>query len=119
MYQHIKTPMVVSNRCCFMCVYSYELPNGGGLIHMSTSKGMKSIEQANTALIGKDVLSHTIVTYTKVVPCEDGSGCMVTSVLCVDAAGSLPDFVKAKIAASNSESTANMVKHLRNKKGLE
>ncbi len=44
MYQHIKTPMVVSNRCCFMCMYSYELPDGAGLIHMSTSKGMKPIE---------------------------------------------------------------------------
>ena len=119
MYQHIKTPIMVSNRCCLLAVYNIELPNGGGIIHLSTSKGMKAIEQASTAtLIGKDVLSHTILTYSKIVPCEDGSGCMITSVLCVDPAGSLPDFVKNKIAAQNSGTSENMVKHLRKQKGL-
>lgn len=43
MYQHIKTPFMVSNRCCFLCVYKLDLPNGG-VINLTTSKGMKSIE---------------------------------------------------------------------------
>ena len=98
MYQHIKTPMMVSNRCCFMCMYSMDLENGG-LVLLSTSKGMKPIEQANVALQGKDVLSHTVLTYQKFEPLEDGSGCKVSAVVCVDPAGSLPDFVKNKIAA--------------------
>ena len=66
---------------------------------MTTSKGNKAIEQANVPLIGKDVLSHTTLTYTKVEPLANGTGCRVTSVLCVDAAGALPDFIKNKIAA--------------------
>ena len=43
MYQHIKTPMIVSNRCCFLAIYTIELPNGG-YINLGTSKGMKAIE---------------------------------------------------------------------------
>ena len=112
MYQHIKTPMMVSNRCCFMCMYNIDLPNGG-IIVLSTSKGMKAIEQANVALQGKDVLSHTVLTYQKFEPCEDGSGVQVSAVVCVDPSGSLPDFVKTKIASQNGNSTENLVKHLR------
>ena len=62
MYQHIKTPMVVSNRCLFQCVTTVELENGG-IIQLVTSKGMKGIEEANTAKIGKDVLAHAKVVY--------------------------------------------------------
>ena len=116
-YQHIKTPMIVSNRCCFMAVYNIDTPNGG-FIALSTSKGMKPIEQANVALQAKDVLSHTVVTYNKFEACEDGSGVRVTAVLCVDPAGSLPDFIKTKIATQNSNTADNMVKHLRKQKGL-
>ena len=117
MYQHIKTPMMVSNRCCFLSIYNIELP-GGGFINLGTSKGNKAIEQANVALQGKDVLSHCVLTYNKVEPLEDGSGCRFSSVICVDTAGSLPDFVKNKIASANSATSENMVKHLRKQKGL-
>lgn len=71
------------------------------------------------ALQAKDVLSHTILTYNKMEPCEDGSGCRVSAVLCVDPAGSLPDFVKNKIAAQNSNTAENMVKYIRKQKGLD
>ena len=49
MYQHIKTPFIVSNRCAFMAIYSIELPNGD-IIHMTTSKGNQSIVDANQDL---------------------------------------------------------------------
>ena len=117
MYQHIKTPMIVSNRCTFVAVYNIDLPNGG-MISLSTSKGMKAIEQANVALQKKDVLSHTVLTYNKAEPCEDGSGCRVTSVLCVDPAGSLPGMIKNKIAKANSNTADNMVNYMRKQKGL-
>ena len=29
MYQHIKTPLMVSNRCCFLANYVFDTPNGG------------------------------------------------------------------------------------------
>ena len=62
LYQHIKTPLVVSNRCNFLAIHQIELENGG-FIHMSTGKGMKPIEQANQQRIGKDVLAHCVVTF--------------------------------------------------------
>ena len=103
MYQHIKTPMVVSNRCVFMAVHNFDLPNGG-FVNMSTSKGMKPIEQANVQLQGKDVLSHTVMVYQKYEPLEDGSGVRISAVICIDIAGSIPDFMKSKIAEQNSKS---------------
>ena len=98
MYQHIKTPIMVSNRCCFNAVYNHKVDENT-LIHITTSKGMRAIEEKpeNITLRGKDVLSHTTVTYNKIEACD--GGVRITSVLCVDPAGSLPDFVKNKIAA--------------------
>lgn len=57
---------------------------------MSTSKGMKAIEAANTALRGKDTLSQTIVSYNKFEPLEDGSGVRVSVIMCVELNGSMP-----------------------------
>ena len=118
LYQHIKTPVIVSNRCNFLAIYHIHLPNGG-MIHLATSKGTKHLEQEHAQRIGKDVLGHTVMTYTKVEPCEDGSGIQITSVFCVDPAGSLPDFIKEKIAKENSASSEKMVAHLRKQKGLK
>ena len=117
MYQHIKTPFIVSNRCAFVAVYNIDLPNGG-MINLTTSKGMSAIAGANVPLQGKDVLSNTILTYIKMEPCEDGSGLRVSHVLAVDPAGSLPDVVKASIAKTNSDAGVKMVTHLRKQKGL-
>ena len=57
---------------------------------MSTSKGMKAIEEANTALRGKDTLSQTIVSYNKFEPLEDGSGVRISVIMCVELNGSMP-----------------------------
>ena len=57
---------------------------------MSTSKGMKAIEEANTALRGKDILSQTIVSYNKFEPLEDGSGVRISVIMCVELNGSMP-----------------------------
>ena len=116
MYQHVKTPMIVSNRCNFLGVHQIELENGG-YIHLSTSKGMQQIEQANTTLIGKDVLGHCLMTYAKFEPCEDGI--KVTACYAIDPAGSLPDFIKNKIATENTKAPEKMIAHLRKQKGLK
>ena len=42
MYQHIKTPMVVSNRCSFCAVHSFD-SSDGGKIQITTSRGMDKI----------------------------------------------------------------------------
>ena len=110
MYQHIKTPMVVSNRCLFQCVSTTELENGG-LIQLVTSKGMKAIEEANTAKIGKDVLAHSFVVYQKAEPCD--GGIRFTCVFCIELGGSLPDFIKKKIAEEQANGVETLVKNLR------
>ena len=115
MYQHIKTPMVVSNRCLFQCVTTVELENGG-CIQLVTSKGMKGIEEASTAKIGKDVLAHAFVVYQKAEPCD--GGVRMTCVFCIELGGSLPDFIKKKIAEEQSLGVEGLVKILRKKKGL-
>ena len=117
MYQHIKTPMVVSNRCVFSANFCIDL-EGGGMIQISTSKGMEKIIEQSAAKIGKDVLSNTIFSYIKFEPKATG-GVTITAIICVDPAGSIPDFVKDKIAAANSDTTIKMIAHLRKKKGLK
>ena len=69
-------------------------------------------------MAGKDVLATTIMTYNKVHSDPDGST-RVTAVFCIDPAGSLPDFVKTKIAEENSKNPEKMVAHLRKQKGLK
>ena len=77
---------------------------------------MKAIEQANTALIAKDVLSHCFMVYNKFEPCE--GGCRVSNVTCIDIAGSFPDMIKSAAAKQNSDGIKNTVKILRTQKGL-
>ena len=57
---------------------------------------MKGIEEANTAKIGKDVLAHAKVVYQKAEPCD--GGVRLTCVFSIELGGSLPDFIKKKIA---------------------
>ena len=42
MYQHIKTPIVVSNRCTFAHVHFIDSPDGGK-IQLTSSRGMEKI----------------------------------------------------------------------------
>ena len=119
MYQHIKTPAFVANRCGFVAVHTVD--SGGGtteekLITLSTSEGMQEVAESEFVRVGKDVLSNTKIAYSKVEGCE--GGVLLTSVVCVDPAGSLPDFVKIQIAKQNSEGAERMVKHLMKSKGL-
>jgi len=116
MYQHIQTPRFVANRCAIAAVYNIDSRDSDGFVHLATSKGNKAIEEASSTLIGKDVLSHIIASYNKFEPCADGSGIMITSVACIDAAGDLPSFVKNQIATANSQVPENLVKLLLKRK---
>ena len=44
MYQYVKTPMVVADRCLFQSVYNVDLPNGD-MIFVQTSYGNALVEQ--------------------------------------------------------------------------
>ena len=77
----------------------------------NTLKGMKHIEEANTAKIGKDVLAHSFVVYQKAEPCD--GGVRFTCVFCIELGGSLPDFIKKKIAEEQANGVETLVKNLR------
>ena len=109
MYTHIKTPVFTSNRCSFEAVHT--LDEGENVnVSLSTSEGLEDVEAAEKARIGKDVLAKTKFAYSKYEGCQDGV--VLTTVVCVDPAGSLPDFIKLQIAKQNSEGAERMVKHL-------
>ena len=110
-YQHIKTPVVVSNRCAINTIYQIDQEDGG-FLHFTTSKGTGQIASDNAALIGKDVLSNCVLTYTKVEKVSEGR-IRATQVICVDPAGDIPQWMKKKIAKSNADGMANTIKHLR------
>ena len=79
---------------------------------MQTSLGNEKYAEEHQDLVKKDVISICHVAYVKYTPLADGSGLAITAVICVDPAGSLPDFVKTQIAKSNGEMTTKMVKYL-------
>ena len=112
MYQHIKTPMIVSNRCSFALMWVIDTrAEDGTFISMSTSKGTEAILEANQAKVKKDVPSDTPITFTM---CKDmGNGTLqFKEVICVDPMGSLPQMIKNKIATSNAEGLKKMIRHL-------
>ena len=62
---------------------------------------------------GKDVLCHSVVSYQKFEPMEDGSGVRISVVICIDLGGHMPDMVKNKVAEQNSNGAEAMVTHMR------
>ena len=96
MFQHVKTPFIVADRCLFQSVYNIDLPNGD-FIFVQTSRGNDQIKQANAAMVGKKVVSMNHFCYTKFEALQDGS-IQIIAVVCVDAAGDLPQWMKKKIA---------------------
>ena len=58
-FQHIKTPMMVANRCQFsyLCSITQE---DGSVLKISTSRGTEKVAESNAKLVGKgEVLSET------------------------------------------------------------
>ena len=115
-YQHVKTPMMVSNRVSLFSVYEWE--EDGAYCQLSTSRGNEKYAEEHPDLVGKNVLCDVLVTYVKFSPKADGSGVDCVAVICVDPAGSLPDFVKNQIAKSNGDNTVKLVKRLQKEKGI-
>ena len=116
LYQHVKTPMMVSNRCTIFSQYDWA--DGDSWISLGSSAGNQQYAKDHPELIGKDVLCTLYFGYNKFTPSADGSGVDIEEAICVDTAGTLPDFVKTMIAKSNSEITIKSIKHMQKAKGI-
>ena len=91
----MKMPLVISNRSIVTCFYEAEKEDGTKII-MHSSRGNEEIAAANAAKIGKDVIGNNEITYMSWKPYE--GGIELQNLTMMDPAGSIPDFLKKKMA---------------------
>ena len=89
--QHIKMPIMMSNRSIVQCYYLIENEDGS-IVFIASSRGLEDVVAANSGIIKKDVVANNIINYTKLTPTENG--CEWVSVQALDIAGSIPDALK-------------------------
>ena len=78
------------------------------LVRISTSKGTQKIAEKHASLVKKgDVISETKIAVTRIKPVDDGVH--FQEAVCVDPAGSLPQFVKDFIAKGNSSGLKKLI----------
>ena len=89
--QHLKMPMMISNRSIPVLFYLRE--NADGTVEfVASSRGTEGVVAAQAAKIKKDVVGNNVVNYVRLTPTE--GGCDWVSVQCMDVAGSIPDALK-------------------------
>ena len=91
MFQKVKTPIIVADRCLFQTVYNIDLPNGD-FEFLQTSQGNHEITEANACMIGDRVVSFNRFTYSKFEKQEDGR-IKILSVTSIDPGKDLPNFI--------------------------
>ena len=89
--QQIKMPMMMTNRS-IPVLYYIKKNRDGSLEFMSSSRGTDEIIDQQDRVIKSNVIGNNVINYTKLTP--TATGCDWVSVICVDIAGSIPDFVK-------------------------
>ena len=94
-YMHMKMPLILSNRSIVTTFYETTAEDGS-IIVMHSSQGNEAIYEKLKDKIKKDVIAKIILVYTKAKFYEGGTEFFWISG--VDVAGSIPDFVKSKIA---------------------
>ena len=90
--QHIKMPMIMTNRSLVQLYYLIEHENGN-LVFISSSRGTDEVIQAQKAVFKKDVVANNIINATWLQPTENG--CDWVSVQALDVAGSIPETMKS------------------------
>ena len=98
-------PWPLSNRSTINAEYIIE--QDGGFIYLVSSKGNEALIAANAAIIGKNVVATTIISFAKFTPYEGGFD--ITTVVCSDPAGSIPDALKNKQASRAAQQPVNLV----------
>ena len=91
----MKMPMMISNRSIITCFYELER-EGGWKVLTHSSKGNEDITAGRAKEIGKNVVANNSIAYFQWRPYEGGME--IWSVNQMDPSGSIPDFIKNKIA---------------------
>ena len=99
-------PMVMTNRSIVQVYYVKENADGS-LEFMSTSKGNEELVTVLADKIKKNVVGNNVINYMKLSPIE--GGCDWVSVQCLDIAGSIPDMLKRKGAATQAKLAMRMI----------
>ena len=97
-------PWPMSNRSTISCLYKFE--SSGTLVFVQSSRGNADLQTAHAKAIGKNVIATNHIAYASYVPVAGGFE--VTTVMCADPAGSIPDAMKTKQAAKNAAQAFNL-----------
>ena len=67
----MKMPMMISNRSTLTIFYRYEKEDGTKVV-LHSSRGNEQLIEANSSLIGSDVMNNNIITFMSYKPYEGG-----------------------------------------------
>ena len=104
--QHIKMPLILTNRS-LVCVYYLIEHEDGSLETLASSKDTDEVVAAQAAIIKKNVVANNIINYSKLIPTADG--CDFINVQCMDIAGSIPDVLKRKGAGISARNAMRFI----------
>ena len=105
----LKMPMVISNRSIVTCYYEAQKEDGTRII-MNSSRGNEEIQAANADKIGKDVVANITLNYVSMKAYDGGIElCQINQ---SDPNGSIPGFMKSKMAKNKAKMLLNLVNYL-------
>ena len=105
----IKMPMVISNRSIVACYYEDQKEDGTRIL-MNSSRGNEQIQAANADKIGKDVIASVGINYVS-MKAYDG-GIELCQINHSDPNGSIPGFLKSKMAKKQAKTLLDLVTYL-------
>ena len=104
--QHIKMPIMMSNRSIPQLYYLVENEDGS-IIFIASSRNTEEVVAAQANKIKKDVVANNIINFTKLTPTADG--CEWVSVQALDIAGSIPEALKRQGAERQAKNAMLMI----------
>merc|ERR1712113_276671 len=105
----MKMPMVISNRSIVTCYYEDQKEDGTRIL-LNSSRGNEQIQAANADKIGKDVVASIGINYLS-TKAYDG-GIELIQINHSDPNGSIPGFMKSKMAKNAAKGLLNLVAYL-------
>ena len=105
----MQTPFMITNRSIVTCIYESETADGFKVLTHS-SQGNEEIVAAQASEIGSDVVANDEITQHRWKAFDGGLEVWLVSKM--DPAGSLPGFLKNKLAARKVNSLAYLVEFL-------
>ena len=106
----MKMPMMITNRSIVSCFYEHQREDGWKVL-LHSSQGNDHIVAANKSAIGKDVVADMVITYYAWRPYE--GGLEIWHINKMNPAGSIPDFLKNKMAKRMANGVLNLVNFIK------